>query len=78
MPFPNIQIMSFFKRVSKHSAHPNKHVQRHEAYLINKSLKKKVKRVKSTLQNTNKFYSEKIRSKKISLLFKCYLERKKK
>jgi len=55
--------MSFFSRIAKHSTHhPNKLVQKHDAFLISKSLKKKVKCVKSTLKNTNKYYSEKIKS----------------
>jgi len=55
--------MSFLKRAKKPTSHPNKLVQKHESLLVDKYLKRNVKNIKSTLKNTNKYYSEKIRSK---------------
>ena len=71
--------MKLFNNAYKHSLHPNKLVQKHENTIIDKYLKRKVKSAKSTLKNTNKFYSEKIRRiKNFVTYFIDLLERKKK
>lgn len=51
-------------RGSQVQQHPNKYVQLHEQFLVNKALEARVKNVKSTIQTSNKKFMKKIESRR--------------